>query len=181
MHLWENWAVCCFYEDETQFMGTIVNGNEPFRILWTFSTQNNVFEVYPSCIVASYSMYTRYVNLWKNHSYLFIFFCLRLLETRVLDFERSSDIHLEMICFLNFIVVFSELLLQYIVQHVVQYIFKDQKDRLLLWSSSGQNWNYVKTSTYVVLDKLFPSNHNIHKSSCGLCFWASDLLVDRFY
>ena len=31
------------------------------------------------------------------------------------------------------------------------------------------------------LDILFPSNHNIHKSLCGLCFWASDPLIDRFY
>ena len=26
----------------------------------------------------------------------------------------------------------------------------------------------------------FSSNHNIHKSSCGLCFWASDPLINRF-
>ena len=31
------------------------------------------------------------------------------------------------------------------------------------------------------LDILFPSNHNIHKSSHGLCFWASDPLIDKFY
>ena len=33
------------------------------------------------------------------------------------------------------------------------------------------------------LDILFSSNHNIHKSSCGVCFWASDPdpLIDRFY
>ena len=30
------------------------------------------------------------------------------------------------------------------------------------------------------LDILFSSNHNIHDSSCGLCFWASDPLKDRF-
>ena len=30
------------------------------------------------------------------------------------------------------------------------------------------------------LDILFASNHNIHKSSYGLCFWASDPLIDRF-
>ena len=30
------------------------------------------------------------------------------------------------------------------------------------------------------LDILFLSNHNIHKSSCGLCFWASDPLIDGF-
>ena len=28
---------------------------------------------------------------------------------------------------------------------------------------------------------LFSSNHNIHKSSCDLCFWASDPLIDKFY
>ena len=31
------------------------------------------------------------------------------------------------------------------------------------------------------VDILFLSNHNIHKSSCGHCFWASDPLNDRFY
>ena len=31
------------------------------------------------------------------------------------------------------------------------------------------------------IDILFLSNHNIHKSLCGLCFWASDPLIDRFY
>ena len=30
------------------------------------------------------------------------------------------------------------------------------------------------------LDILFPSNHNIHKSSRGLCFRASDPLIERF-
>ena len=27
----------------------------------------------------------------------------------------------------------------------------------------------------------FSSNHNIHKRSHGLCFWASDPLIDKFY
>ena len=31
-----------------------------------------------------------------------------------------------------------------------------------------------------ILDILISSNHNIHKSSCVLCFWASDPLIDRF-
>ena len=31
-----------------------------------------------------------------------------------------------------------------------------------------------------VLDILFSSNHNIHKRSCGLCFWASDPLIEIF-
>ena len=30
------------------------------------------------------------------------------------------------------------------------------------------------------LDILFSSNHNIHKSSCGHCFLASDPLIERF-
>ena len=32
-----------------------------------------------------------------------------------------------------------------------------------------------------IVDILFLSNHNIHKSLLGLCFWASDFLIDRFY
>ena len=27
----------------------------------------------------------------------------------------------------------------------------------------------------------FLSNHNIHKGLCGLCFWASDPLIEGFY
>ena len=30
------------------------------------------------------------------------------------------------------------------------------------------------------LDILFSSNQNIHKSLYGLCFWASDTLIERF-
>ena len=30
-----------------------------------------------------------------------------------------------------------------------------------------------------ILDILFSSNHNIHKNSFSLCFWAPDLLFDR--
>ena len=30
------------------------------------------------------------------------------------------------------------------------------------------------------LDIHFSSNHNIHKNSSGLCFWASDPFIDRF-
>ena len=33
----------------------------------------------------------------------------------------------------------------------------------------------------IILDILFSSNHNIHKSSYDFCFWASDPLIDRFY
>ena len=32
-----------------------------------------------------------------------------------------------------------------------------------------------------IVDILFLSNHNIHKSLCGLCFWASDFLINRIY
>ena len=37
-----------------------------------------------------------------------------------------------------------------------------------------------KLSQLPSLDILFSLNHNIHKSSCGFCFWASDPLIERF-
>ena len=52
----------------------------------------------------------------------------------------------------------------YIIQNA--YLFKLQRTTNFL--------------LYYNLDILFLSNHNIHKSSCGLCFWASDALIDRF-
>ena len=38
-----------------------------------------------------------------------------------------------------------------------------------------------KLSQLPSLDILFSLNHNIHKSLHGLCFWASDPLIDEFY
>ena len=49
--------------------------------------------------------------------------------------------------------------------------YKDEKLR-------GHNRIVKKIAT---LDILFLSNHNIHKSSCGLCFYASDPLIERDY
>ena len=34
---------------------------------------------------------------------------------------------------------------------------------------------------WMTLDILSLSNHNIHKSSYGLCIWASDILIDYFF
>ena len=46
--------------------------------------------------------------------------------------------------------------------------------RMKFWQNSNSIYN-------AAFDILFPSNCNIHKRSCGLCFWASDPLIDRFY
>ena len=40
---------------------------------------------------------------------------------------------------------------------------------------------FFSSYMYYTLDILFSSNHNIHKSSSGLCFWASDPLIDKSY
>ena len=40
----------------------------------------------------------------------------------------------------------------------------------------------LSSAFYVsILDILFSSNHNIHKSSFSLSFWASGTLIERFY
>ena len=46
----------------------------------------------------------------------------------------------------------------------------------------GHSMVYEKRKFFLVcnLDILFSSNHNIHKSSYGLCFWASDSFIERF-
>ena len=55
----------------------------------------------------------------------------------------------------------------------VRFYLNKIKDRAVWWGSKQFEDSYT-------LDILFPSNHNIHKSSVGLCFWASDPLIDRF-
>ena len=42
------------------------------------------------------------------------------------------------------------------------------------------SYNVEQISEGSALDILFPSNHNIHKSSYGHCYWVSDPLIERF-
>ena len=58
-------------------------------------------------------------------------------------------------------------------------------DRLILMkkyrvASDAQSAKYDSMFAGCILDILFSPNHNIHKSSCGLCFWATDPSIDRF-
>ena len=46
------------------------------------------------------------------------------------------------------------------------------------WTESDEQELDIETRK---LDILFSSNHDIHKSSSGHCFWASDPLIDRFF
>ena len=55
-----------------------------------------------------------------------------------------------------------------------KFDFIQQNNRIL------EVWK-VQSNQVCELDILFSSNYNIHKSSCGLCFWASDTLIDRFF
>ena len=48
----------------------------------------------------------------------------------------------------------------------------------------GKNTEYMLRNIHNYLSTihiLFSSNHNIHKSLCGFCFWAADPLIDKFY
>ena len=59
---------------------------------------------------------------------IFLFFFVLDSSRLVSSTSRGLQTYtLRIICFLNFIVVFSELLLQYVVQHVVQYTFLKTK------------------------------------------------------
>ena len=49
------------------------------------------------------------------------------------------------------------------------------------WRDKRVHFSNTKNNKLCTLDILFSSNHNIHKSSHGLCFWASDPLIDKFY
>ena len=61
------------------------------------------------------------------------------------------------------------------------YYFPLERKGFIKDDLSVKIWRSIYLHSYKSLDILFSSNHNIHKSSCGLCFWASDPLIHRFY
>ena len=62
---------------------------------------------------------------------------------------------------------------------------------LHFWSATSTSFKslHILLSSFImyyllilcILDIFFPSNHNIHKSSCGHCVCVSDPLIDGFY
>ena len=68
--------------------------------------------------------------------------------------------------------------------YIVQNAMDDHSLTLFSPKSIKYYRNQISTtvkSTYTLDILFFLSNHNINKSLCGLCFWASDPLLDRFY
>ena len=89
--------------------------------------------------------------------------------------------------FLASFVQIMMLLLLSIVVMVWQQMITISPAVLLQWQSANQTVTVCEiadinssTQEICLLDILFSSNHNIHKSSFGLCFWASDPLIERF-
>ena len=54
-----------------------------------------------------------------------------------------------------------------------------EKDKFLLSCMGMFYFVYVIVFIKRYDRYTFSSNHNIHKSSCGLCFWALDPLIDE--
>ena len=59
---------------------------------------------------------------------------------------------------------------------------KQQKEKRIkeVCTYGSENGQSTKIQNAYLLDILFSSNHNIHTSSNGFCFWASDPLMERF-
>ena len=48
-------------------------------------------------------------------------------------------------------------------------------------SMSGEKNYTIKKGDAIYVRYTFWSNHRIHESLCGLCFWASDPVIDGAY
>ena len=65
--------------------------------------------------------------------------------------------------------------------HIMQYLYSGLENKKMcnlwkLFNSKGKVWSLRHT----FIRYTFSSNHYIHQSSCGLCFWVPDPLIDRF-
>ena len=65
-----------------------------------------------------------------------------------------------------------------ILRFLINFVKVNKNLVLATYEACTRSQTYVQRT--LQLDILFSSNHNIHKSSYGLCFWASDPLIDRF-
>ena len=57
--------------------------------------------------------------------------------------------------------------------------------RYLMQKAGSLSSLYFTTNIHIfvfcTIRYTFSSNHNIYKSWCGLCFWSSDPIIERFY
>ena len=67
-----------------------------------------------------------------------------------------------------------------------KYAYYAGLDRLLLVKAEPKVKTTIFSNDATLLELcnaryIFSSNHNIQKSPCGLNFWTSDPLIDRFF
>ena len=110
-------------------------------------------------------------------------FVTKLNDTHETSLKRLSDTHKEKIALLDrqFLQQKQQLLRAREVNFV--YIFQLVYMSIIFSNSLLDNApnQVVGCIIHLGIYTLFSSNYNIHKSSCGLCFRASDLLIDIFY
>ena len=56
---------------------------------------------------------------------------------------------------------------------------KDKRPEDIQWSNLTELPNLTLNSKYISTKYSFLSDHKIHKTLCGLWFWAPDFLIDR--
>ena len=63
---------------------------------------------------------------------------------------------------------------------MLQQTFVERQGRRRRIEGGAIFFLYIYIQSIYILDILFSSNQNIHKSLSGLCIWASDHLINRF-
>ena len=93
---------------------------------------------------------------------------------------NSNDKHAAKKNLFKFNIFFNQTMLQFF-SFKFWKIWKWGIHRTIQGSKKKMNITYIYFFERCTLNILFSSNHNILKSSLGLCFWASDPLINRFY
>ena len=63
---------------------------------------------------------------------------------------------------------------------MLQQTFVERQGRRRRIEGGAIFFLYIYIQSIYILDILFSSNQNIHKSLSGLCIWASDHLINGF-
>ena len=151
-------------------------------------------QIIPWLLRLSTWLQLQWAHVWSLNTYLYKYISLKYINnhrTLTSNIHRYNlpwpgPEHQEKLrgCYHTFCLdIYAQQQLKVYWKHVKLRLFRSiPQEHQYQWHL--KKWQWEKILSVIIyrseLDILFSSNHNIHKSSSGLCFWASDLLIERF-
>ena len=139
---------------------------------------HNIWIFFPLLLLTYLIIYGLYLTKWNGLLQLHLFFLVHkyYIEFLFHNFNKNKTIKI----LYNYMTNWPSVTIITLLCWLVTYPKSGQLTTC--WIDPENNFHIITTVCFCTAEIrcTFSSNHNIHKSLCGLCFWSPDPLINRF-